>query len=217
MARGRRLRAALLLFLTVAKNFFLLPSPSFFSFSVAVCSRVGFGFLVSVSFFSVCFCSSLSFVPYVSSPSLFGSSSFSFFFSLPLRSSLFIDNKTEQVCLLLVRLQSRNGWSAIGASSVAVGAKRERGSTFENFCLSLLIRGGRKKMNSVVQNDTFLVPFIYIYIYETASFWIKRVVSFKLGKLQISPPHSIPAPIVGRIFHFGPWPLIYAIKPSIDQ
>ena len=38
VARGWRLRAALLLFLTV-KNLFLLPSPSFFfSFSVAVCS-----------------------------------------------------------------------------------------------------------------------------------------------------------------------------------
>ena len=67
---------------------------------------------------------------------------------------------------MLVRLQSRNGWSAIGASSVAVGARRERGGTFENFrLLSLLIRGERKKMNSVVQNDTVLVLLLYIYIY----------------------------------------------------
>ena len=28
---------------------------------------------------------------------------------------------------------------------------------------------------------------------------------------------SDPAPIVGRVFHFSPWPLIYAIGPSIDQ
>jgi len=28
---------------------------------------------------------------------------------------------------------------------------------------------------------------------------------------------SVSAPIVGRVFHFSPWPLIYAIGPSIDQ
>jgi hypothetical protein len=27
----------------------------------------------------------------------------------------------------------------------------------------------------------------------------------------------IPAFIVGRVFHSGPWPLVYAIEPSIDQ
>jgi hypothetical protein len=69
---------------------------------------------------------------------------------------------------------------------------------------------------------------------ETASFWIKRVVSFKSYKtpkrvnLQSSPqlsfvpsiaplPNSISAPIVGRGFHFSPWPLNYAIEPLIDQ
>ena len=30
-------------------------------------------------------------------------------------------------------------------------------------------------------------------------------------------PISVLAPIVGRVFHLGHWPLIYAIKPSIDQ
>jgi hypothetical protein len=28
---------------------------------------------------------------------------------------------------------------------------------------------------------------------------------------------SVSVPIVGRVFHFSPWPLIYAIGPSIDQ
>jgi hypothetical protein len=69
---------------------------------------------------------------------------------------------------------------------------------------------------------------------ETASFWIKRAVSFKSCKtpkrvnLQSSPqlsfvpliaslPNSNPVPIFGRVFHFGPWPLNYAIEPLIDQ
>ena len=115
-------------------------------------------------------------------------------------------------------LQSRNGWSAIGASSVAVGARRERGGTFENFrLLLLLIRGGKEEDEQCRSKRHRSGPFFFIYIYETASFWIKRAVSFKCVKLQISPPNSVPAPIVGCVFQFGPWPLISAIKPSIDQ
>jgi hypothetical protein len=83
--------------------------------------------------------------------------------------------------------------------------------------------------------------------HETASFWPKRAVSFKRKLapkrviFQISPqfmiysikssiaililkiksitslPNSIVDPEVGRLFHFGPWSLIYAIWPSIDQ
>jgi hypothetical protein len=34
-----------------------------------------------------------------------------------------------------------------------------------------------------------------------------------IASLQI----SVSAPIVGRVFHFDPWPLIYAIWSSIDQ
>ena len=26
-------------------------------------------------------------------------------------------------------------------------------------------------------------------------------------------PNSVSAPLVGRVFHFNPWPLIYAIEP----
>ena len=90
-------------------------------------------------------------------------------------------------------------------------------------------------MNSVVQNDT-VMPFLFFFfnnIHETASFWIKRAVSFKSGARtrQVSNqpliifgffsiaslPISVFAPLVGRVFHFGPWPLNYAIEPLIDQ
>jgi hypothetical protein len=69
-------------------------------------------------------------------------------------------------------------------------------------------------------------------MYETALFWRKRAVSFECGARtrQIpnqpliiffpsiaSLPNSNPVPIFGRVFHFGPWPLNYAIEPLIDQ
>jgi hypothetical protein len=41
--------------------------------------------------------------------------------------------------------------------------------------------------------------------------WILKINS--IASLQI----SVSAPIVGRVFHFDPWPLIYVIWPSIDQ
>ena len=128
MARGRRLQAALLVFLTVAKNFFLLPfSLLFFVLSSFIClgllSVLGFGFLLSGLFL---------FSPLSCVISLLSLSSGLSFFSarLPLRSSLFIENKTEQVCLLLVHLQSRNGWSAIGAFGGGGGEERERRDGF---------------------------------------------------------------------------------------
>jgi len=69
-------------------------------------------------------------------------------------------------------------------------------------------------------------------MHETASFWRKRAVSFKCGaktrQISTQPsilffssiaslPISVFAPLVGRVFHFSPWPLIYAIEPLIDQ
>ena len=85
--------------------------------------------------------------------------------------------------LLLVRLQSRNGWSAIDAFSGGGGEEREAGRFFKNgFCLLVVQTRGRRKMNSVVQNDTvlaFLFFCFFFFLYETTSFWIKRVVSFK--------------------------------------
>ena len=72
----------------------------------------------------------------------------------------------DKVCLLLVRLQSRNDWSAsdpFGGLKVwgfDGGEEREAGRFENGFrLLLLLIRGGRRKMNSVVQNDTVLVSF----------------------------------------------------------
>ena len=93
VARGRRLRAALLL-LTVAKNFFLLPYPSFF-FVLSGCLLLvwfwflGFGFLPSgLLLFSL-----------ISLASGLSSSLSQFFSFLPPLSVLFfflfIENKTE--------------------------------------------------------------------------------------------------------------------------
>ena len=76
----------------------------------------------------------------------------------------------EQVYLLLMRLQSRNGWSAIDA--FGGGGDEEKREGFLNKNVSCCSSFGGK-MNSVVQNDTVLVSlfiYIYIYIYETASF-----------------------------------------------
>ena len=68
--------------------------------------------------------------------------------------------KMEQVCLLLMRLQSRNGWSAIDAFGGGGGEEKREGFLNKNVsCYSSF--GG--KMNSVVQNDTVLV-FLYIYM-----------------------------------------------------
>jgi hypothetical protein len=85
----------------------------------------------------------------------------------------------------------------------------ERGGTvFENgFCLLLLFNGGRRKMNSVVQNDTVLafLFFFSFFFYETTSFWIKRAVSFKWAKLQISP--------LSFLVHFNCIPAKFDLRP----
>jgi hypothetical protein len=89
-------------------------------------------------------------------------------------------------------------------------------------------------MNSVVQNDTvllFLLFFFLIYMKrrrfgENAPFHLNMAPEF--ANVHISPqssflssiaplPISVSAPLVGRVFHSSPWPLIYAIEPLIDQ
>ena len=60
-------------------------------------------------------------------------------------------------------------------------------------------------MNSVVQNDTvliflFLYIYIYIYIYETASFWVKRVVSFKWLNFKSVPQIRSPPLLLAAFF-----------------
>ena len=95
----------------------------FFSFLVAVCSRFGFGFLVSVSFFLVGFCSSLSLRVALSLSLSLGVSRvlllFCFFF-------LFIENKTEQVrlsCVPSITQRLVGHWGEFGGSG---GEERER-------------------------------------------------------------------------------------------
>jgi hypothetical protein len=93
--------------------------------------------------------------------------------------------------------------------------------------------GGRRKRNSVVKNDTVLLSFFFLIkrmkrrrFGENAPFHLN--VAPERANFQISPQLSfvhfncipakfIPALIVGRVFHSGPWPLVYAIEPSIDQ
>ena len=76
--------------------------------------------------------------------------------------------------LLLVRFKSRNGWSAsdpFGGLKVwgFSGGEEREARRFENNgfrLLLLLIRGVRRKMNSVIQNVTVLVFLFFIYIYN---------------------------------------------------
>jgi hypothetical protein len=91
---------------------------------------------------------------------------------------------------------------------------------------------GRKKRNSVVQNDTVLVFFFFNMkrrrFGQNAPFHLnktrcqnasnfKSALNYLLFISIASLSISVSAPIVGRVFHFSPWPLIYAIGPSIDQ
>ena len=84
------------------------------------------------------------------------------------------------MCLLLVRLQSRNDWSAsnpFGGLKVwgfGGGEEREAGRFENGFrLLLLLIRGGKKKdeqcRSKRHRSSLFFIIIIYI-IYETASF-----------------------------------------------
>jgi hypothetical protein len=51
---------------------------------------------------------------------------------------------------------------------------------------------------------------------ESAKFQISPQLSFVFFSI-VPLPISVSAPLVGRVFHFSPWPLIYAIEPLIDQ
>ena len=44
----------------------------------------------------------------------------------------------------------------------------------------------------------------------------KAALNYLLFISIVSLPILVSAPLVGRVFHFSPWPLIYAIEPSID-
>jgi hypothetical protein len=60
----------------------------------------------------------------------------------------------------------------------------------KSFPFSACTSRGRRKRNSVVQNNTVLI------------LRINAIASL---------PISVSTPIVGRVFHFSPWSLIYAI------
>jgi hypothetical protein len=84
--------------------------------------------------------------------------------------------------------QVRGGWSAIVSGRWAPGERvAGRIQIKAKLFPSSPLHDRGKKMNSVVQNDTVLLFPIFIFfcfffsMYETASFWIKRAVSFKCG------------------------------------
>ena len=120
VAHGRRAQAAVLLLNRRKKDFFLFPS-SFFVFGISLFSFLSLCFRFSFLLFSVySFLFSLSLVRSLSSPL-----SLSCVISPPFspRVLSIYRKKTEQVCLLLVRLQSRNGWSASDPFDGLVGLR----------------------------------------------------------------------------------------------
>ena len=57
-------------------------------------------------------------------------------------------------------------------------------------------------MNSVVQNDTVLI-FLFLFFfffYETASFWVKRAVSFKWLNFKSVPQIRSPPLLLAAVF-----------------
>jgi hypothetical protein len=140
------------------------------------------------------------------------------------------------------RLPRFGGWCAVvGRPLCSVGGLQAREWPAEiqikaSLSPSSPLRDRGKKMNSVVQNDTVLLFFFFFFFVfecmkrrrfgENAPFHLN--VAPKRAKFQISPqssflssiaslPISVSVPLVGRVFHFSPWSLIYAIEPLIDQ
>ena len=73
--------------------------------------------------------------------------------------------------------------------------------------------GGRRKRNSVVQNDTVLLLLFFsffFWMYETASFWRKRAVSFKCGARMRQIPNQ---PLI-IFFSFNCIPANFGLRPS---
>ena len=107
----------------------------------------------------------------------------------------------------------------VGHCVRSVGSRRERGAG-KNFkkkapffpSSPLHVRGGRRKMNSVVQNDTVLLfLFLFLFLmYETASFWRKRAVSFECGART----RQIPKQPLIIFFFFNCIPANFGLRPS---
>jgi len=136
-----------------------------------------------------------------------------------------------------VRWVVRGGWSAIVSGRWAPG-ERVAGKIQIKASLSPSspLRDRGKKMNSVgSKRHRSALSFFFFFVFEcmkrrrfgeNAPFHLN--VAPKRAKFQISPqssflssiaslPISVSVPLVGRVFHFSPWSLIYAIEPLIDQ
>ena len=167
VARERWLRAVLRLFERQRVQLLLFPFssiwlPLFFGgflplstdlLTFFVCSVLSLLFLSLVRFLS-----SLSLFPSVFSPS--GPPSFSLWVLSIYR------KKSEQVCLLLVRLQSRNGWSAIDAFDGGGGEEREAGRFLKMVFVFCCCSNGGKEEDEQCRSKRHRsgLPFFYIYM-----------------------------------------------------
>ena len=140
VARGRQLRAVLWRFERRRES--LLPFFFVSVFGLSLFSSLSFSFHL----FSV-YSSFLSSLLFVLSPLRSPPLSLCFFKKIPPSLSFGLPiyrTKTWSRYAFRACLQSRNGWSAIGASLVAVGARRDAGEFSKFLPTVLLKRGGRR-------------------------------------------------------------------------
>jgi len=108
-----------------------------------------------------------------------------------------------------------SGRCVVGHCVRSVGSRREREEKFKQkqpfSFFPAAWSGGRRKRNSVVQNDTVLLfLFFFFWMYETASFWRKRAVSFKCGARTRQIPNQ---PLI-IFFSFNCIPANFGLHPS---
>jgi hypothetical protein len=135
-----------------------------------------------------------------------------------------------------VRWVVRGGWSAIVSGRWAPGESgRQKFKKKQPFFPSSPLRD-RGEEDEQCRSKRHRSSHIFFFFFfecmkrrrfgENAPFHLN--VAPKRAKFQISPqssflssiaslPISVFVPLVGRVFHFSPWPLIYAIEPLIDQ
>jgi len=115
--------------------------------------------------------------------------------------------------LLCMGSGAATGWPASGRGwqGAALLTSHHQGLGFRDFCRArgsqeLMKKeeenclpspatrsGGRRKKNSVAQNDTVL-PFFF-FLHETTSFYTKRAVSFKCGAIKFFSNQSLIYPL----------------------
>jgi len=98
------------------------------------------------------------------------------------------------------------------------GGEREKQNAGENssFFLCSLCVQEKKKAYDVVQNGTVCLFLFFETVHETTSFYPKRAISFKREWRQ-NVSNSKLGLQFARIFHFGPWSRISAIKSLIGH